>query len=82
MMMAISWKRYRFVFSKGFGKILLIQTILCIICFFVVYLKGYPFAYAGGTILFVVSLIYSVKRLDDRIKLKEIIKDKMKKNKK
>ena len=81
MMTIISWKKYGFIFSKDFIKLFLFQFMICLMCFLLVYLKGYPFAYIGGTILFVVSLFYSVKKLNERIDLKEIIRTKMLKKK-
>lgn len=67
MMTIISWKKYGFVFSKEFSKLFLFQFVVCLLCFLIVYLKDYLFAYIGGTILFVVSLIYSVKKLKEKI---------------
>jgi O-antigen/teichoic acid export membrane protein len=81
MMVIISWKRYGFIFCKGFNKLFLFQFIICLMCFLVVYLKGYPFAYIGGTVLFTVSLFYSVKKLNDRIDLKEIVRTRVLKKK-
>lgn len=81
MMAIISWKRYGFIFSIEFNKLFLTQLGICLLCFLVVYLKGYPFAYIMGTILFVVSSIYSVRKLNERINLKEIVRTKILKKK-
>ncbi|GHU79993.1 O-antigen translocase [Bacteroidia bacterium] len=81
MMVIIAWKKYGFVFSKEFSKLFLVQFLICIACFLLVYLKGYPFAYTGGTVLFAVSMIYSVRKLNERINLKEIIRTKVLKKK-
>jgi O-antigen/teichoic acid export membrane protein len=78
MMVMIAWKKYGFVFSKEFSKLFSFQFLICLLCFLTVYLKGYPFAHIGGTVLFVVSLIYSVKKLNARIDLKEFILTKIK----
>jgi O-antigen/teichoic acid export membrane protein len=78
MMLIIARKRYGFVFCKTFNKLFLFQFVLCLLCFLAVYLKGYPFAYAGGTVLFAVSLVYSIRKLNERIDLKGFIQAKMK----
>jgi O-antigen/teichoic acid export membrane protein len=82
MMLIIARKKYGFVFCKSFNKLFLFQFGICALCFLIVYLKGYPFAYIGGTLLFVISLIYSVKELNERIDLKGIILTKIKKREK
>ena len=81
LLVTISWKKYGFVFSKEFNKLFLFQFIMCLICFFIVYLKGYPFAYIGGSVLFIISLLYSIKKLNERIDLKEIFRTKIAKKK-
>ena len=81
MMIIIVWKRYEFTFSKEFRKLFLFQFVICLLCFLVVYWHIYPYAYIGGTILFVVSLLYSVEKLNQRINLKEIFKTKIVKKK-
>ena len=77
MMVIIVWKKYGFVFCKEFNKIFSFQLVICSICFLIVYLKGYPYAYFGGIVLFVISLVYSMQKLNERINLKEIISTKI-----
>lgn len=74
MMLTISRKKYGFVFCKTFKKLFLFQLVMCLLCFLTVYLKGYPYAYAGGTVLFAVSLVYSIRKLNERIDMKEMIR--------
>ena len=77
MMLVILRKKYGFVFCKTFNKLFLFQLAMCLLCFLIVYFKGYPYAYAGGTVLFAVSAVYSVKKLNERIDMKEIIRTKI-----
>jgi O-antigen/teichoic acid export membrane protein len=77
MMSIIAWKKYGFVFGKEFNKLFVVQFIMCMVCFLIVYQKSYPFAYAGGTVLFVISLVYSIRKLNERIDLKGIIRNKI-----
>jgi O-antigen/teichoic acid export membrane protein len=81
MMLTVARKRYGFVFCKTFKKMFLCQFSLCLLCFLTVYWKGYPFAYAGGTVLFAVSAIYSVRKLNERIDIKGFVLTKIKRGK-
>jgi len=81
MMVVVVRKKYGIVFSREFRKLFLFQFMICLMCFLVIYWHIYPYDYIGGTILFVVSLLYSVKKLNARIDLKEIVKTKIAKKK-
>jgi len=81
MMVAIAWKRYGFVFSNEFRKLFLFQFVICLMCFLVVYFHDFFNAYIGGTVLFIVSIVYSIEKLHEKINLKKIISTKIVKKK-
>ena len=72
-MIVIAQKKYKIHFSKEFNKLFSIQFTLCLLCFLIVFLKGYPFAYGLGFLLFLLSAVYSFRTLDKKLDLKRII---------
>jgi O-antigen/teichoic acid export membrane protein len=81
-MYVVTKKRYEISFNRTYIKIFLFQFVLCSLCFFIVYLMGYPAAYFLGSLLFVVSGLYSLKMLNERMDLKAMILSRIKKGKK
>ncbi len=74
-------KKYVFNFTKSFSKIFSIQLFLCTIAFSIAYFFKYSIGYISGGILLVVSFLYSLKELNNRIGIKEFIYSKIIKNK-
>ena len=72
----IAQKKYKISFSKEFNKLFVFQFILCLLCFLAVIIKGYPLTYIAGSILFIISAIYSLRELNNRMDLKAIFKRK------
>jgi len=72
-MILIAKKRYQITFSKEFIKLFLFQFLMSFLCFLIVIMKGYPLTYIVGGILFIVSAIYSLKELNNRMDLKSIL---------
>ena len=78
----IAKKRYRISFNKEFIKVFLLQFALCLIGFLIVYTKGYPLAYVFVFLLFLFSAFYSLKKLNEKLDLREkLISILQKKNK-
>jgi O-antigen/teichoic acid export membrane protein len=72
-MYIITKKKYGITFKKNFAKQFMFQFILCLLCFLAVYIKGYPFAYIVGIVIFIISGIYSLKKLDKAMDLKQTL---------
>jgi O-antigen/teichoic acid export membrane protein len=75
-------KKYGISFNKAYNKLFLFQFLLSLLCFLIVYFWGYPHTYYLGTTLFVVSGLYSLKMLNERMDLKSVILAVVKKVKK
>jgi O-antigen/teichoic acid export membrane protein len=78
-MLILAKKRYGVSFSKEFTKLFLFQFVLSTACFFIVYMKGYPFAYIPCLILFVVSAAYSFHQLNTKTGLWKMLVSRIKK---
>jgi O-antigen/teichoic acid export membrane protein len=78
-MLILAKKRYGVSFNKEFTKLFLFQFVLSTACFFIVYIKGYPFAYIPCLVLFVVSAAYSFHQLNIKTGLWNILISRMKK---
>ncbi|GHT61873.1 O-antigen translocase [Bacteroidia bacterium] len=76
-MFLLAKKKYGITFNKDFNKMFLYQFILSIICFLVIYVKGHPFAYIPCFILFIVSSVYSYKKLNEKIGLWKLVISKL-----
>ncbi len=74
-------KKYKIGFNKDFQKLFLIQFALCISCFLIIFFQSYPLGYFSGGLLFVFSAIYSLRRLDKKADLRQIILSKIKSRK-
>jgi len=70
-MIIIAKKKYQITFTKDFNLVFLFQFLLCFLCFITVFFKGYPLTYIVGPILFIISSIYSFRKLNDKLELKE-----------
>ena len=66
--------KYNFSFNIGFKKIMATQLILGIACFFVVKLIETPLSYFVGSVLIILSIIYSIIELNKRIGLKNLVR--------
>jgi O-antigen/teichoic acid export membrane protein len=73
-------RKYTFSFGKEFSKIFLIQFLLGILCFFSSRLLTSPYIYIGGSILIMISAIYSLRELNKRLNLIPLITGRFKKN--
>ena len=69
----ICHKMYLFNFNKNFIDVFIKQLICAIACFCVVKFVGSPYQYIIGSMLIFFSAGYSLKELDKRLNLKEII---------
>jgi O-antigen/teichoic acid export membrane protein len=76
-------RKYAFRFNPTFMKIFISQLICATACFCVVKFIIFPYQYIIGSIFIVLSSIYSLKELDKRLNLKNVIilKLKIKKSK-
>jgi O-antigen/teichoic acid export membrane protein len=72
-------RKYEFNFSKSFMKLFTLQLVCAISCFCVVKFMDSPFQYLIGSVLIVLSSTYSLKELDRRLNLRNIVVSKMKK---
>jgi O-antigen/teichoic acid export membrane protein len=81
-MYVVTKKKYGISFNKAYSKLFLFQFLLSLLCFLIVYFFGYPHAYYLGTALFVISGLYSLKMLNERMDLKQAISVVMEKFKK
>jgi len=66
-------KKYAFNFNKSFNKIFVLQLLCGIVCFCVVKFVSNPYQYIVGSIMIVLSGIYSIRELDKRVNLRSII---------
>jgi O-antigen/teichoic acid export membrane protein len=64
--------KFRFSFNSTFIRIFVLQFTLALSCFIVIKFIGNPYSYIIGTVLILVSSVYSFKELDKRIGLKAI----------
>lgn len=66
-------RKYAFRFEKDFMKIFLLQLFCAVMCFCVVKFVPNPYQYIVGSILIILSAVYSFKELDKRLGLKGVI---------
>lgn len=66
-------KKYEFNYDKKFTKIFVWQLLCGIACFCVVKFIPNPYQYIVGSLLIIVSSVYSFKELDKRLGLKSLI---------
>lgn len=71
--------KYSFSYSHDFYKIFITQLVLGIGSFSVVKFTSGIYLYTFGIIIFIVSLIFSLKILDKKMNILSIIKEKLKK---
>jgi O-antigen/teichoic acid export membrane protein len=69
----IAKSKYKFSFEKEFFKVVGVQMALGILCFLVVRTLASPWSFIIGAVLIAFSTLYSLKELDRRIGLKEVI---------
>ena len=65
--------KYNFNFNDEFIKIFLLQLLCGIACFCVVKFIPNPYQYILGSVLIILSAVYSFKELDKRLGLKSVI---------
>jgi O-antigen/teichoic acid export membrane protein len=70
----ISKRKFNFSFETGFSKIILIQVFISVICFLVMNFLMPPYSYFIGALLIMISSIHSVRELDKRIGLKNLMR--------
>ena len=70
-MFIIAKKKYQITFKSEFIRLFLFQFILCLLCFLTVIIKGYPLTYGIGFLLFLVSAIYSLRKLNEKLDMKD-----------
>ena len=66
--------KYSFAFTKVFYKVAGIQLLLGIICFLVVRTLESPWTYIMGSVLVILSSLFSIRELEKRIGILEIVK--------
>lgn len=64
--------KYAFAFDDVFYKIFTIQLLIGVSCFLIIKMMPFPYSYIIGTLLIIVSALYSLKELDKRIGLKSV----------
>jgi len=69
----ITHRKYAFKLDKSFIKIISLQLLIAIGCFFIVKLIITPYSYIGGTFLILISAIFSLHELNKRMDLKQIL---------
>jgi len=74
----ISKIKFEFSFDHNFLKLFAVQFALALTGFFIVNFVSSLYAYIIGTFLFIVSGLYSIKELDDRIGIKKYLISKSK----
>lgn len=74
----IANKRYGYKMTSAFRKMMLLQLILLVICYSISILKNPLMTYTIGGFVIVCSSFYSLKELESRIGVFEIIKKKLK----
>lgn len=70
----IARKRYGFSLSRDFRTMMLIQLLLLVICYAITILNRPALTYSLGSVLILCSGVYSLKELDSRIGVLDIIK--------
>ncbi len=65
--------KYEFKFSKSFYFIFTIQFILALLAFLTIKFISYPINYLIGVLLIILSASYSMKELNNRIGLMDLI---------
>jgi len=78
----VSKIKYRFSFSKSFRQLFTIQFILGLAAFLTINYLSQPYTYLIGTVLFAISGWISLKELDKRIGIKQVIENFKKKHSK
>lgn len=66
-------RKYAFNFDKTFVKIFVLQLACAVACFGVVKFIPLPYQYLAGSVLIVLSAVYSLRELDKRLAIKEIV---------
>jgi O-antigen/teichoic acid export membrane protein len=61
--------KYSFAFDGVFYKIFSVQLLIAIMCFLTIKMISAPYSYLIGSLLIIVSTLYSLKELDKRIGL-------------
>lgn len=74
----ITKHKYSFSFSSVFYKIAGFQVLICLLCFGIMRLFSSPWTYIFGSALVIISAIYSLKELEKRIKIMEIVLKRLK----
>lgn len=69
----IAKSKYQFKFTKSFYKVFIVQIILGLLAFSTVKLIPGTISYVIGSILIIISVAFTVKELDNRIGIKDII---------
>ncbi len=69
----ISRFKYDFAFNSGFLKIFILQLILGLLCFLIIRFVPVPWAYIAGVPVLLLSTLYSLRELDQRLNLKVVI---------
>lgn len=65
--------RYGFSFSSGFFTIYMVQLLAGLLCFVSVKILPSFWPYVAGILLIVASTLYSIREMDQRIDLKQIV---------
>ncbi len=74
----ISKKKYEFGFYKGFCMVFIFHFLLSAVALIVIKSIQAPYSYIYGSIIILISIIYSLYELDKRVELKSIIRKRLK----
>jgi O-antigen/teichoic acid export membrane protein len=74
----VTRRKYSFNFESAFYKVAGFQILIALLCFGIMRLLSAPWAYIIGSLLIMISALYSLRELEKRIALKEIFLRKIK----
>jgi O-antigen/teichoic acid export membrane protein len=74
-------KKYTFAFQKTFYEIFAIQFLIGVLCFISSRFINPPYIYLWGSILIIISTLYSIRELNKRLRLIPLILERLKKHK-
>ena len=72
-MFFVSKIKYKFTFNREFYKIFITQFLLAIVCFILVRFSSYVYPYIFGSMIIIISSVYSYRELDKRLNLPQLL---------
>lgn len=78
-LLIVTHKRYKFYYTRDFYNMFFILLIPLLLVFILSRYVGYPITYFIGIIVFIFVCVYSIKKLDARLGLKQVFQKRFKK---